>query len=171
VPETYRTGKWSQPGVPHKGWECIGCHDLGKPTAICQMCETRDIRYVHEMAHPEYEGYLEVGCVCAEHMEAVSSAPRLRERRLQNQAMRRRKWCTRRWYESYSGQQELRTNGWEFSIFPFKGGWSAIVTHAASGFRRPSRRYYATADDAKLAAFDVMAHRLCRMREKEERDL
>lgn len=67
------------------------------------MCETRDIRYVHEMAHPEYEKDLEVGCVCAKHMEAVSGAPRLRDRRLQNQATRRRKWCTRPWHESYSG--------------------------------------------------------------------
>jgi hypothetical protein len=32
-------GKWSQRGVPHKGWTCIGVEDLGREDrAICEMC-------------------------------------------------------------------------------------------------------------------------------------
>ena len=62
-------GKWSTPGVPHKGWSCEGVEDLGAPDAVCEMCETQDIRYVQTMFHPDYEGPLDVGCVCAERME------------------------------------------------------------------------------------------------------
>jgi hypothetical protein len=40
-----------------------------------------------------------------------------------------------------------------------------------SGFRRPSQRFYASADEAKLAAIDVMIHRLGKLRKQEERDL
>ena len=28
-------GKWSQQGVPQKGWTCIGFEDLGEPAAEC----------------------------------------------------------------------------------------------------------------------------------------
>jgi hypothetical protein len=62
-------GKWSQPGVPHRGWTCEGVEDLGEPDAICEMCERQEIRYVHTMVHPEYPDKLACGCVCAGHME------------------------------------------------------------------------------------------------------
>ena len=45
--ETTRgTGKWSQAGVPHKGWIWVDIEDLGEPSATCEMCETQEIRYV-----------------------------------------------------------------------------------------------------------------------------
>ncbi len=58
-------GKWSQQGVPKKGWACIGFEDLGEPSTQCEMCENQDIRYVHQMQHPDYPHILECGCVCA----------------------------------------------------------------------------------------------------------
>jgi hypothetical protein len=47
-------GKWSQVGVPHKGWRCIDVEDLGSPNQVCQMCESREIRFVHRMEHDDY---------------------------------------------------------------------------------------------------------------------
>jgi len=44
---TRATGKWSQAGVPHRGWTCVDIDDLGEPSATCEMCETQEIRYVH----------------------------------------------------------------------------------------------------------------------------
>ena len=52
------SGKWSQVGVPHKGWICVSVDDLGAPDAVCEMCETREIRYVHHMEHPDYSDSL-----------------------------------------------------------------------------------------------------------------
>jgi len=63
-------GLWSQPGVPHKGWEFVPpMHDLGEPRFICEMCQHMVIRYVHTMRHPDYPTTLDVGCVCAGNME------------------------------------------------------------------------------------------------------
>lgn len=56
-------GKWSDPGVPHKGWSCVGIEDLGEPSQTCEMCESIDIRCAHVMSHPDYPGELAVGCV------------------------------------------------------------------------------------------------------------
>jgi len=34
-------GKWSQRGVPHTDWRCIGVLDLGRADRVtCEMCET-----------------------------------------------------------------------------------------------------------------------------------
>ena len=62
-------GKWSQQGVPQKGWLCIDFTDLEGLYGICEMCETQRIRYVHYMKHPDYDEVLGVGAVCAGNME------------------------------------------------------------------------------------------------------
>jgi hypothetical protein len=65
-------GKWSQAGVPHRGWTCIGVDDLEEPDHTCEMCEHAEVRYVHVMTHPDYgggEAELLVGCICAGRME------------------------------------------------------------------------------------------------------
>lgn len=36
-----------QPGVQSKGWTCVGIDDLEEPSAVCEMCETGDIRAAH----------------------------------------------------------------------------------------------------------------------------
>jgi hypothetical protein len=59
------TGKWTQPGVPHRGWYCVYVEDLGEPDRYCDMCETQPIRYVHYMQHHDYP----------EELPAVVSAP------------------------------------------------------------------------------------------------
>lgn len=38
---------WDQPGVPHKGWVCVGLEDLEAPDGDCEMCGKEAIRYVH----------------------------------------------------------------------------------------------------------------------------
>lgn len=62
-------GKWSESGVPHKGWQVLWVEDRGigksKP---CEMCESMNVRYTWHMTHPDHEEELAVGCGCAENM-------------------------------------------------------------------------------------------------------
>lgn len=152
-----RHGKWSQPNVPHKGWSCIDVEDLSSPDAICEMCETQEIRYVHFMKHPDYEGTLGVGCVCAEHMEEDYEAPRRRERLLRNSANRKRRWLARKWRTSKHGNSYLNTDGFNITVFMKDNGtWGGVLTDRKTNQSIPSKRIYATEDKAKLAAFDGM---------------
>jgi hypothetical protein len=69
-------GRWSEPGVPHKGWECIGVEDAkedGGDMETCGMCLTAEIRYIHRMQHPEFPEILEVGCICAMKWRTIMS--------------------------------------------------------------------------------------------------
>lgn len=150
-------GKWSQQGVPHKGWSCIGVEDLERPDATCEMCETQAIRYVHSMTHPDYEGELGVGCVCAEKMEEDYEAPRRRERALRASTQRRKRWLTRTWKTSAKGNSYLNTDGFNITIFQIADqSWGGRIEERETGRSVPSRRRYTTEAQAKLAAFDGM---------------
>jgi hypothetical protein len=106
-----RHGKWSQPGVPHRGWSCVHFEDLGEPSQVCEMCESAEVRFVHYLEHPQFAGTLAVGCVCAEHMEDDYLAPRTREKSLRHKARRRKSWAGREWRVSAKGNSYLNTEG------------------------------------------------------------
>ena len=151
------TGKWSQPGVPHKGWNCIEVEDLGTVEAVCEMCETQEIRYVHYMRHEEHEEVLGVGCVCAQNMEHDYEGPRRRENALRNAAKRRSRWVERKWRTSRKGNPYLNTDGLNITIFHVRRmGWRARIIDRMTEEEKTSRRAYRTQDEAKLAAFDAM---------------
>lgn len=150
-------GKWSKPGIPHKGWRCVDIEDLGAPDAVCEMCETQEIRYVHYMEHPDYKDVLGVGCVCAENLEEDYQAPRRRERVLKNVGQRRRRWLSRVWKVSAKGNSYLNTDGFNIVIFrQAKGSWGARIEDRATERSKLSRRQYKSEDEAKLAVFDAM---------------
>jgi len=151
------TGKWSSPGVPHKGWACDGVEDLGAPDAVCEMCELQEIRYVHTMSHPDFEGVLEVGCVCAERMEEDKVGPRQRERALRGAARRKSHWLDRRWRISSQGNSFVNTDGFNITIYRNgDGSWGGRISERATGRSITARRRYESEAKAKLAAFDGM---------------
>ena len=151
-------GKWKQPSVPHKGWSCVDIGDLGEPEAICEMCETQEIRFVHYMEHPDYSMSLGVGCVCAQHMEQDYKAPQKRERALRNTAARRRRWITRSWSMSVKANDYLNTDGFNIIIFRRGRGWSFRISIRSTGWSRSAKKVFETQDKAKLAAFDAMIY-------------
>ena len=150
-------GKWSQSGIPHKGWSCSSVEDLGSPEAVCEMCETQEIRYVHYMAHPDISFELGVGCVCAEKMEDDYEGPRKREASLKSAARRKSNWLSRKWSTSGKGNSYLNTDGLNITVFRRDDGdWSARITNRLTSQIETARKKYKSEDEAKLAAFDAM---------------
>lgn len=151
------SGKWRQPSVPHKGWTCVNIEDLGAPDAICEMCETQEIRYIHYMEHPAYAEVLGVGCICAGHMAEDYEGARRRELDLKNAGGRRRRWLTRKWKISAKGNPYLNTDGFNIVVFPkLDGSWGGRIEDRGTGCSVMSQRQYMSEDHAKLAAFDAM---------------
>jgi hypothetical protein len=150
------TGKWSKAGVPRKGWTCIDVEDLGEPSAICEMCETQAIRYVHHMQHPSYPDALGCGCVCAGHMEENYEGARQRERALRNASARRRRRLTRDWRISRNRNPFLNADGYNVVVYPAGRGWSFRVSNRLTEKILASRRVLVSMDAAKLRAFDAM---------------
>lgn len=147
------SGKWTQQGVPHKGWQFLSLEDLGDLTETCQMCETQPIRYVHRMEHPTYADVLRVGSVCAGRMEEDYATAQQREKEARATAKRRTKWMQAQWRESAKGNSYINRNGFNIVIYPHARGWSYRILHRQteevwtdSGFT--------SKNDAKLAAFE-----------------
>lgn len=159
--EVSGSGKWGQPGIPHKGWTCAGIEGLEEPSAICEMCETQEIRYVHYMEHPDYPGQLGVGCVCAGHMEQDYEGARRREQSLKANGKRRARWLERTWRRSAAGNRYLNADG--YNVVAYERGqdatgpvWGFSITNRKTGSRAASRKPYRTEDQARLAAYDAV---------------
>src|SRR5687767_14084374 len=117
------TGKWSKPGVPHRGWTCLTVKDLGTTGFLCEMCEEREIRYVHFMTHSDYLKTLAVGRICAAIMEEDSRAGILREKCLRNEAARRKRWLAKSWKVHSPGNSSVRSRGHLIVVFGADDAW------------------------------------------------
>ena len=122
-------GKWAEHGVPKRGWSCAHVEDLGEPVAICAMCETMTIRYVHRMEHPDYPEALDCGCICAGHMSEDYAGAKLREAEVRDRATRRRKFPERKgWRLSRLGNAHIKADGCHIVILPRQSGFVIGIT-------------------------------------------
>lgn len=154
--ETTGTGKWSDPGVPHRGWICVDTEDLGEDTIVCEMCEVMEIRHVHVMEHPEYGDTLRCGCVCAGNMECDYARARRREAKMRNRASRRERWLSRRWRVSARGNEYINTDGYNVVVRGGGSRWFFFVRNRETNVASYTRRALGTKNEAKLAALDAM---------------
>ena len=98
--------RWSQEGIPHKGWRYVDVEDVCEGLAgdnervyeQCQMCRNERIRYVHILTHPEFDGEIRVGCDCAAKMTDDYVNPQQRERDLKNRLNRKKNFVKQDWY-------------------------------------------------------------------------
>jgi hypothetical protein len=151
------SGKWSEPGVPHKGWRCVGVEDLGAPEECCAMCERTQIRYVHVMEHDEYPDALRCGCVCAGHMEGDYEKARAREEESRGRSARKSRWLSLAWRTSREGNPYLKHRGGSFVVvYPKRGGWGFMVRTAPEREPIHARKTYPSEQAAKLASFDAL---------------
>lgn len=141
--------------MPHKGWTCVDIEDRESPGHICEMCEVQEVRYVHTMEHPDYAESLQVGCICAGHMEEDLVGARARESAFKANRARRARWLIRGWRVSQAGNEYLNADGINVVIYPVKGGFGARVQHRGRKWSRFSQHVYPTVERAKLAAFDM----------------
>ncbi|WP_425614963.1 hypothetical protein NA78x_004847 [Anatilimnocola sp. NA78] len=152
---------WYKPQIPRKGWQCVDVIDIrdGGDVAVdeasyatCEMCGKEQVRFVHCLKHDQYDGRLEVGCVCAEHLTNDYANPKARESKLRNKAIRKSKWLKRKWRISKKGNPYLNTDGHNLGIYPNKFRPGMWQFHVDGEFSKES---FATMEAAKLALFEA----------------
>lgn len=150
-------GKWSQPDVPHKGWECIGIRDIydeQDELVICEMCEHQEIRYVHTMQHPVYPVTLDVGCDCAGHMEEDKQGAKKREQALRNKVSRLERFIEGDWGYTNKGNLKKKKDGYLVVLQEVEGGWKGLLIHLAHDKSTFAKYVHPTLKDAMKAAFE-----------------
>jgi hypothetical protein len=150
-------GKWSQSGVPHKGWRCINSEDLSEPSLRCQMCESSEIRYVHYMEHDGYPGILACGVVCAGNMEQDLLRARVREQLLAGSARRRAHFPKRRgWHLNRKSNPQIKVGAFTITMFRKANGWGGVVNHPQLENGVFTRERFPDLVSAQGAAFDTL---------------
>lgn len=155
------TGRWLEQDVPHRNWQCIEVEDLGSPSQTCEMCEVETIRYVHRMQHNNYAD-LEVGCICAGHMEGNMDNANVRDRELKSQAQRRDNWLYLQWRTSKKGNLYINTrpnntDNMSHNVAIVSGQYgqmAGLFTACVDKYRL--KRWFPTIAQAQLAAFDYL---------------
>lgn len=150
-------GKWSQAGVPHKGWVCINYEDLGEPSMRCQMCESSDIRYVHYMQHSRYQDVLACGVICAGNMEQDLLRADGREKQMKGNARRRANFPRRKaWYTNRNGRPQIKIGAYTVTMFQKANGWGGVVNHPLLKTGAFTRERFPNLESAQRAAFDTL---------------
>jgi hypothetical protein len=148
------SGKWAQPGVPHKGWRCVDIEDLGEPSATCEMCEAQEIRYVHHMEHPSYP------------LGAVACAPGTWTTTTKARGSGKRRCATPgrgvnaglpvTGVRHATAIRSLMPTGYNIVVYRAGRAWGFRVTNRKSSEAVSSRLPLPSFDVAKLRAFDAM---------------
>jgi hypothetical protein len=139
------TGKWRDPGVPHRGWTHHGCEDTGEISTTCEMCEKETIRHVHYVTHADYPGELRVGCICAEKLTEDYVGPREAEGTVKKRRSRLSTFMTRGWKEGRFGSSHRDWKGRRVLIAPRSSGWIAKVDGEGG------RKVFVSQEAARLA--------------------
>ncbi|QRY68214.1 hypothetical protein JVX98_07975 [Ensifer sp. PDNC004] len=151
-------GKWSQAGVPHKGWTCINVEDLGEPSMRCQMCEAAEIRYVHYMTHPQYPDALSCGAVCAGHLEEDLLRAEERDKSMRSTAGKRKRFPLRSgWALNRSSNPQITVEGFRVTMFSKGGFWKGVIHDKVTNQTYFTRDRFHDLHAAKMAAFDTLS--------------
>jgi hypothetical protein len=103
-------GKWGDPIVPQHGWFCLQVVDLGELGAVCEMCETTDIRYAHHMEYADFPTSSLRLHLRRPHGGRSCRRADLRARRQRGLTGRRERWPRHRsWRRSRRGNDYLNT--------------------------------------------------------------
>ncbi|MDH5718875.1 MAG: hypothetical protein OEZ22_14710 [Spirochaetia bacterium] len=151
-----KRGKWSQLGVPHKGWRCIEIEDSEELSCNCEMCESQPIRYIHHMNHTDYPEILKVGCVCAGHMEGNLIAAKKRDDFMKSRNSKRKRWLSRKWKTSSRGNEYIKVDGYLVTIYEKNTEWKGVVKDLTTEKPFFSKRKYFSSNEVKLASFDLI---------------
>lgn len=154
-------GKWSEPGIPHRGWTCLDVKDLcelGEDFIVCEMCEMQTIRFVHKMIHPNYPETLDCGSNCAGKLEQDSKSAADRDKAVRSRATRRQKFPDRKgWKVLPSGDIYIVVNGYRCTVKSHHDGHGILIQAPEPyGISRGIKRY-ASEREAKAACFDALA--------------
>lgn len=157
IKELRKFGKWSQDGVPHKEWVCVGTDEDENASTLCEMCEHQHIRYIHIMEHPRYPDRLKVGQVCAGNMEGDLFASEYRDKAMRHLSARRSNFPKLKgWKASKAGNVYIKTS--EEAIVTVIVGKNGMFLYSVkySGTVSYSKMTYNNVESAARAAFDTM---------------
>ena len=157
--------EWNKKGLPHKGWKCLDVIDLAEyveegddiPYEQCEMCGNEKIRYAHVMIHPDFQGEIHVGCICAEKMTGDYVNPRKCENELRNRTLRKRNFNKVQW--NYNPTKRTYSKKYKGEYITIKqsiyGNWGVFfANHRIWEYAGQKMRSFDDAEDVAFYVFE-----------------
>lgn len=105
--------------LPTTGWTDDRVEDMKGEEVKCQYCNKESIRFVHVLTHPDYEGELKVGCICAGKLTGNLELSKKKERERKNESRKVEAW-RKKHDESAAAKKEFLDS---FVPIPNKENW------------------------------------------------
>lgn len=148
---------WNNPAIPKHDWAYKKIEDLEEIAAVCRMCGSKRIRYVHEMACPVSGKSLECGCVCAGRLEGSVEKANDREKKLKNLHARIGAWEGLNWRRNSKGNLVLKKEGLFVVVWKdgfYNRGWSwSIYERGYNGAVEKAEGFLTDEDSALMDSF------------------
>lgn len=106
--------------MPHKGWTCKSVFDNTYADFKCEACNNANVRFVHCLIHPDFDGQLKVGCECSEKMSKNYSVASQVEEYSRNYENKKFQWDSKPWMKIIGGQFKLVHEEYEIFIYQEK---------------------------------------------------
>ena len=144
--------------APLENWSCVEVVDGETADFVCELCDCKKVRYIHVMAHEDYDGVLNVGCICAGYMEGDLIAARARDDAAKKKSARRATFRKKIWKEidenNWSVKYKHRSVHIERDVFRGKDFYKISIDTDQYQWWKNHR--IETLEDAKLVVFEVI---------------
>ena len=145
-------------GAPLENWNCREVVDGETADFICELCSCQKVRYIPVMEHPEYNGELNVGCICAGSLEGDLIAARERDDAARRKSSRRANFRKKKWEEQgenrWGAKYKRRSVVIEREVFRGRDFYKIQID--TDCYQWWKNRRIETLEDAKLVVFELI---------------
>lgn len=144
--------------APLEKWKCLDVVDGETDDFVCELCDCRKVRYIHVMVHPEYDGEIQVGCICAGIMEGDLIAAKERDNAARRKSQRRANFCKKKWTEKSENEWSVRYKQHYVVIKrdAFRSRDFYKISIDTEQYQWWDNRRIETLEDAKLCVFELI---------------
>ena len=145
-------------GAPLENWSCTEVEDGETADFICELCGCDRVRFIHVMAHADYDGVLQVGCVCAGYMEGDLIAAKERDDAARRKSSRRANFRKKVWTENSENKWSVKYKHHFVSVEreEFRGRDFYKISIDTDQYQWWKNRRIETLEDAKQVVFEMI---------------
>lgn len=152
--------RWDRKGYPHKGWICLNVMEDEERDGVCEMCGEPGLRWLHELEHDDQKLNVNVGRVCAGHLQENYDNPKDLERLAKNKSNRKKTFLAfpwKRYTDPKTGASFISdTKKAEIRITHDSRGWLISDFHRKSDLKHFKHKHdKVTLEDAMSDLFEI----------------
>lgn len=144
--------------APLEHWKCRQVIDGETAEFKCELCDCKKVRYIHVMVHPDYDGEINVGCICAGVMEGDLVAAKARDDAARRKSQRKVNFRKKKWAEikddTWSVKYKKRVVMIERDAFRGKDFYKISID--TEKYQWMNNRRIETLEAAKLYVFEII---------------